>query len=244
MEKRFEMESLVIEVTRRCPLKCEHCLRGGAQSLDLDINDVNTLFSKVDYISSLTFTGGEPALFPNKLLDILRLAIANKVNIGSFYIATSTHVKKEVFKQFILACMEWYLYCSDNEATQVNWSNDEFHELDKHNVKLLSVLSFASPKYSEQEKKRNRDYIIAEGRGKDIGSRKLVRDRIMFDEYGGKCYIGESPIYLNCKGNIINGCDFSYKSQDKPENIICNVNDFSIDKVKEYIEKYWNDEGE
>ena len=29
------VESLVIEVTRRCNMRCEHCLRGDAQNLDI-----------------------------------------------------------------------------------------------------------------------------------------------------------------------------------------------------------------
>ena len=37
--------NLIIEITRRCNLQCDHCLRGNAESIDLDITTIDTLFN-------------------------------------------------------------------------------------------------------------------------------------------------------------------------------------------------------
>ena len=70
MEK-IQLDSLVIEVTRRCQLKCEHCLRGNAQKRDMSRDYIKDLFKKVGYISNLTFTGGEPSLVPH-IIQMIR----------------------------------------------------------------------------------------------------------------------------------------------------------------------------
>jgi len=45
---KAELEYLVIEVTRRCNLRCDHCLRGDPQNLDLDVSLVSRLFDQVE----------------------------------------------------------------------------------------------------------------------------------------------------------------------------------------------------
>jgi len=35
---KYNVSNLMIEVTRRCNMCCDHCLRGDAQDLDLDIH--------------------------------------------------------------------------------------------------------------------------------------------------------------------------------------------------------------
>ena len=49
-----------------------------------------------------------------------------------------------------------------------------------------------------------------------------------------KKILKKETAYLNCKGNIIAGCDWSYESQDNPERIVCNVGDLTLDKIEEY----------
>lgn len=55
------VESLVIEVTRRCNMRCEHCLRGDAQNLDISTATLSEIAKHI-YPGSVTFTGGEPSL--------------------------------------------------------------------------------------------------------------------------------------------------------------------------------------
>ena len=217
----ISIDNLSIEVTRRCNLHCEHCLRGNAQPLDIDLKYVKTLFKKISYINCLTLTGGEPSLKPNIIRDIVKIAKKYNVEIGSFYIATNG---KKISNDFLLAIIELHNYCSDNEVSSVQVSNDSYH-YDCFEYDKLNVFSFVS-------NKGEISYPIAEGRAKDFGKRKVLSDTIIINN--GYKTLQDANIYLNCKGNLISGCNFSYKSQNKPENIICHVNKFSWDTVKEF----------
>ena len=61
----YSANNVFIEVTRRCNMCCAHCLRGDAESIDIQEKYIDAFldnFEKGAYISSLTFTGGEISL--------------------------------------------------------------------------------------------------------------------------------------------------------------------------------------
>lgn len=232
MTERIQLDSLVIEVTRKCSLKCEHCLRGNAQGLNLPIAYADALFERVGYASCITLTGGEPALVPGLLQQIRHSIEKHSVEIGNFYIATSTSVPESRFKTFVSECLEWHLMCTDNECSQVNWSNDPFHELNDHNIRLLKLLSFASPKYDDKLASRLfYDSLIAEGRAANMGTRPPRDDGFTIED-GEDCRVVDGQVYLNCKGEIISGCDWSYRHQCFHK--ICNVDGLTIEAIREY----------
>jgi hypothetical protein len=186
----------------------------------MDITYVDSLFSQVEYVGTVTLSGGEPSLVPDTLIAILNSAKSHNVAIGNFYIATGT--KSPNFKRFVLACLEWYLYCDSNEITAINWSNDSYHDLNLENVQLLTALKFASPKY--ESKHVYIPQVLAEGRANEngIGDREVYETVLDVDDDGN---IAESTIYLNCFGEIILGCDWSYESQN--EHVLCHVDNLT-----------------
>ena len=219
----MDIDSVVIEVTRRCNMECSHCLRGDAQKQDIKNEYIETLFQKVDTIFSLTVSGGEPSLVPQKIIDIVTLAKKYNVQIGNFYVATNA---KKVTNKFLFALISLYSYCYENEYSLVSWSNDIYHEeMEEEQIKKLRALSFASARNSDDQKNY---YLINQGRAKGIGQRHLGKE---YFEIDGD-FIVEGTIYLNCNGDIIAGCDYSYEEQE--ENAICNVKDFSIETVSLY----------
>ena len=40
---KFDIQSLTLEVTRRCNLACEHCMRGDAQNVDMTYEMVDKI---------------------------------------------------------------------------------------------------------------------------------------------------------------------------------------------------------
>jgi hypothetical protein len=187
------------------------------------------LFSGLSYVSSITFTGGEPSLVPEVIEQTIEIAEKHGVGFGNFYIATNAVATSD---EFMLAIMRLHNYCDDNECSQVNWSNDDYHpdmELTE-NTRKLSVFAFASAKYDGSYKPG----LIGEGRAEDLGADR-TNDREVFevDEDGR---ITEGTVYLNCEGNIIGGCDWSFDSQREPENIVSTVADYSPEKVIEFTE--------
>lgn len=59
---RVSCDTLILEVTRRCNMYCDHCLRGNAMSMDMDDALVDKIVDAVDGIGTVVFSGGEPTL--------------------------------------------------------------------------------------------------------------------------------------------------------------------------------------
>lgn len=211
----MEIYNLVIEVTRKCNLSCDHCLRGDPECKIMKDEYIESLMNQVDYISTITFTGGEPSLHPEVMESTLNRCILNNISVDSFYIATNgVHITEE----FIIACIRWYSYCNDKDMCCLDVSNDLWHAYEaSYETSLLNSLSFFKRKWDKESITYE---CIAEGRNSDGGYGTIQLPRF---EIKTKEDFQETAIYLNCDGNIIVGCDWSYKSQDK--NVLCEVDD-------------------
>jgi hypothetical protein len=240
----MQIYNLIVETTRKCNMKCAHCLRGNAQNLTMKDKYMYELLSQVDYISNVTFSGGEPTL-PSAMKVIERfMEICNQLNVdvGSFYIVTNGKVWRNKLPELI---NRLYNFCDDNEISTIDISGDKFHETDERErnhfkYRLEEELEY---KYGITEIVSIRpdiDYstVIQEGRGVDVGYGRINEpEEIEIDEfYEDEIVINEGNIYLNCKGNIVKGCNWSYKSQDKKENILCKVSDNIEECLKENVE--------
>lgn len=51
-----------IELTRRCNLACEHCIRGPAQNKTMTREVIDKLIQNIDWVTHVYITGGEPLL--------------------------------------------------------------------------------------------------------------------------------------------------------------------------------------
>lgn len=227
-------DNVIIEITRRCNMTCLHCLRGDQQNVDIPLEYIDTLFEKIDYISHLTITGGEPSLKPRIIDYIVESAKKNNVDIGGFYIATNG---KKVSDEFLLSLIRLHNFCTDNEISEVKISYDDYHDRPETREEeaerdKLSVFSFV--RYEANDPHYTRKQIINEGNAvyNGIGTREKIKPEVYVSYEDNE--INEGQIYLNCKGNIINDCDLSYKNQDEEENIVCNVKDFSFQAIKDF----------
>ena len=73
--------NIMLEITRRCNLKCEHCMRGDAQNLDMSGDIMKKLFSQVDAVFQISLTGGEPFIAPDVIEELVDTIIKNKVKV-------------------------------------------------------------------------------------------------------------------------------------------------------------------
>ena len=94
----MELSNVIIEITRQCNMACEHCLRGEPENIDIQKEYIDSFMSKVDYISNLTITGGEPSLKPKLIEYIIKSAKKHRTSINSFYIATNA---KKITHEFV-----------------------------------------------------------------------------------------------------------------------------------------------
>jgi MoaA/NifB/PqqE/SkfB family radical SAM enzyme len=225
---------VIIEITRKCNMKCPHCLRGNAENKNIDIESVRNLFRTIDYISTLTITGGEPSLQPKLISKIVDVAREENVEIDSFYMVTNA---KKVTPLFITAIHDLYNYCSENEISQVHISNDGYHDdLLLSNVERLEnefeyikdgecLVSFKNRKTGEKYN------ALYEGNAVDVENGVSCNAEVKFhkfdiNDYDGDISIdGDAMIYLNALGDIIPECNLSYDSQREDNIKLGNIND-------------------
>ena len=214
---------VVIEVTRRCNMCCAHCLRGDAEAVDIQERYIDAFldsFANAGHISSLTFTGGEISLNIPAIRYTLNAVRERNISVGSFYMVTNGKAVDKMV-ELALASLEWWNYCDDKDDYSCGLciSSDDFHEAIPYESK--SILS--GLKYNSNDKVTDfhRAYLLNEGRAKNLDSdiykkREPHVDKLEyeFSKTGGiDFYSGE--LYLNAIGDVVSGCDWSYKSQKK-----------------------------
>ena len=226
MENKISISDLSIEITRRCNMICEHCLRGNAQKINIKEEYIENVLKQCDMISNVTFSGGEPSLYVKAIEQFISLVNKYKIQIGSFYIATNG---KKIKEDFLVAVCKLYAMCDEPEMCAIEISKDVFHkENEDTNPILLNALSFV--RYRNEDDDYYDDWrnegLYNYNFGVGIDNEK--EEFIIEDNY-----ISEGNLYLNAKGQIIAGGNWSYKSQRK--HMICNSNDNILENIQKYI---------
>lgn len=231
MAKKIRIGSLVVEITRKCNMCCQHCLRGEAEPVDIKYDVLQKLFSGNIQFDSITFSGGEPMLNPDAIRFISDEILKSGQFLDSFYIVTNG---KKYDSLVIDALLDLYSIADEKELCGLALSIDEFHEpISKRNIQKLRGLSFFT---EDKMSKGIQSYLLNEGRAKENGIG--VYDSIVHDanfeiiekddidiyiennfeiikENDNDIYIGEPQLYLNIYGDMITSCDLSYENQKK-----------------------------
>jgi hypothetical protein len=218
-------------------------MRGASQNVDLDRRHFPALFGQIDRISCLTITGGEPTLpsglkVINDMVDYLHMT---DVKIDSFYMVTNAKTYREEIPRTLARL--WHL-CHSNDISALVISTDRYHESlnghcahFKHRIEESLLFDYSVGLHVHLKKDVPFENVIQQGRADNWACKELKPEELVWN-YGWsedmqEVSVHEGDVYLNCKGNIINGCDWSYKSQDDPKNIICHVSDSIADAIRE-----------
>jgi len=138
---------------------------------------------------------------------------------------------KVVSDDFLVAMIELYNYCSDNETSMLMLSTDYYHErITEENLNKLGVFKF----FSERRPYNQDTMIINDGNAEINGIGNKSDIDYGFDVEKEDYRISEGMVYLNCKGNILSTCDIGYERQDEPEKIVCSVNEMNIEAFENY----------
>ncbi len=210
--------SLVLEVTRRCNMQCEHCLRGEAQSMNMSDKVIHSLMSRVDHIPHVTFSGGEPTLNVHAIRKFYEYMRWRNVEVGSFYVVTNGKIAS---RSLVSVLNDMYDLCTDRdeEMCRLAVSQDYYHERydPKTGLKRLPSIYQDLPYYRPEDKKDiNPKYIINEGRAywNGIGMVNREAEGWEVSYCAGEFYI-QNTIYISANGNINLGCDFSFDRCDE-----------------------------
>ena len=235
------LDNLVIEVTRKCNMKCSHCLRGNAENKSMCETHMRDFLSQVRYIDCVTFTGGEPTL-PSGIKAIEKfMEICNDIGIevGNFYMVTNAKVWRSNLASLI---NRLYDFCVDNEISTIDISGDRYHESNgisiqnfKYRLEEELLYQYGIDGMVSIRPDIDPNYILSEGRGFYFGGKNNNLESILYYDEEEELQIREGTIYLNCDGQVIVGCDWSYESQKTREDIfLCMANDNLAHAILKY----------
>lgn len=228
---------VMFEVTRFCNMACPHCIRGDAQRLRIKKEYINATLAQLEYITTIQFTGGEPALALD-LINYTREACQHYgVEVANFYMTTNGTVTS---RKFFDTISNWIGYCSDNEISGLRVSIDNYHDEVNSRYEFEEYVEYEMPYnhlYLEfHGAPDNSDYLIGEGRALDnYYTTRKVEHGLHLD--GDRI---EGVLYINAKGNIVTTCDISYETADKKgsEFVIGKCTDNIKEKLVDFFNKH------
>ncbi|MEW5759653.1 MAG: radical SAM protein [Candidatus Thermoplasmatota archaeon] len=92
----MEIKQVDLLITYKCPSKCKHCLykSGPHREGVMDVKDAKDYLNQLkDYsLKWVTITGGEPFMYYDRLLEIVK--IAKDINPGSIWVLTNAYWAK------------------------------------------------------------------------------------------------------------------------------------------------------
>jgi len=232
------IQDLLIEVTRKCQLNCDHCLRGGKQNVNIKPEYIRAILKDVDAIGTVVFTGGEPSLNIDAMKEFINICKEKDIWVDNFHIVTNGVIHKK-YNEFMTVLLDLFLLCKSDQSDMPNCvsiSNTMFHEqaiwgLDKEPIPF-NEHPLSAFRFTEQRRKFERgDYLVNQGRAKKVSWDKFREESpdtfdIEFSDSLEVESIGEGYFYLNALGYIIPGCDFSYVDQKNNQIAHCLDNDW------------------
>lgn len=232
------IRTLTFEVTRRCQLRCEHCLRGREQDKNLSEEVVDKMLSQVSSIGELTFTGGEPTLNLPIIRYILEKVKNENIRVDGFFIATNGLENQMELAHMILEYMPMF---DDPDYCSVAISRDMYHGTYKISSPVQYLACYSDVK--EQPDEYNFKGLLNRGMAKE-NYLPNTYDRpydTEFDiesyEQNGEVEVEIDLVYVCYNGTICADCDLPY--EDMEYYSVTTVDDF-ISYVEEIIEKEEN----
>lgn len=205
------LSQLVLEVTRRCNMACDHCLRGNAQAVDMPTEVIDRVLDSIEGhgIGSVTFTGGEPTLNVPAIQYFVDQVKARGIGVGSFYVVTNGKIES---LPLLHALIDLYAHCDESEMSGLVISSDDYHE-GVDDPRLYKALKFFN---ADGHGPSDDKYVIQEGRALEngIGGRESTPEEWDLDAQDDYVSVN-STLHVSANGNIICGCDYSFETIDQ-----------------------------
>lgn len=209
---QMKFKNLMLEVTRRCNMQCNHCMRGDAENADMYTDVIRKVFESAKEIRHLGLTGGEPSLCPYVIEYISYYARINYCRIGSFFCATNA---KEYSADFVKALNELYGQCTDKDNCILTISIDQFHsEADPKALEEYRKLPYYKP--IKEKGFIHKGDILSEGRAEQngLGRFSLPHSEKFYELAINGFYLDVGDrVYINAFGDVLANADMSYEKQ-------------------------------
>lgn len=217
----------ILEITQRCNMCCDHCIRGKARDKDITPQVITQLL-KAARIQNITFSGGEPALNVPAIRDYFRKAEKYDNFPSSFYVITNGTVNQ---RPLASALLDAYWKCDEPDMCGLVISEDIFHDATRQDRQCFVGLSFyTEDNHSHPLDECMPDWVINDGNAAETGwgYRPPYRlttnlDDIIEDISNDDNSIYIDQIYVTADGFVVSNCDASYERMDNEH--ICHISE-------------------
>lgn len=122
----YNVTSLQIEITRKCNLKCVHCMRGEPQDTSINTKIIDRIFECIYNCNDIAFTGGEPLLEIDLIDYFIDQILKHKWSTQTIQLTTNATIQDkriiDIYKKF---CQ------STNGYALLRISDSDFHNKEK-----------------------------------------------------------------------------------------------------------------
>lgn len=207
----IEINQFGVEITRKCNMQCDFCLRGRSQNFEITdevMNDIFDSLSKFEKVSirSINLTGGEPFLVPEKVIKIINELMKRNINVDWLTITTNGSIFDEDIIHALNSMNEYAKF-----GVTLRISADPHHVIDKNklNANIEKVKQMFNGKLEVQV---DVPFILPSGYENDNNTPPKHDELISYYD-GQKVYV--PLLFITSKGTITNTCDYSYEQVDK-----------------------------
>ena len=223
----IKLESIALEVTRRCNNNCSHCMRGNSQNLDLSVDIVDNFFSNnIKIIQDLCFSGGEPTLNPNIIAYIIDKFIRNNIIVNNMVMVTNGRI----FNENIIISLLRYKKIYQNSRIMINFSIDKYHKKIKKEIKER-YRNYSE--FFEVDDYEIDDNTILKTGNSDIGVDYSYKVDPIFFTYTEDELCIYNYLYLSANGNFSTNGMGSYEDMDK-----LNLGNIKNNSLIDIVNKY------
>lgn len=224
---KFILHQLALETTRKCNMKCEHCMRGLSQDIELSPEMVDSILEneEIERIDSICFSGGEPTLNPNIIIYTINKIINDYINVGELIMLTNGLICNQdlinAFNRFneyrnkrnIEEIKGYNKKDFTNNHVRITFSTDQFHQaldpnIENEYLKYSKGLKFTKTRPFEEKDIYKTGFATV---GKDFNY--TLAPLRYFEHHGS--YLILDHIYLTATGYLTSEGMGQYTDMDK-----------------------------
>lgn len=112
------VQNLALELTRKCNLNCEHCVRGCAENKEMPDKTIERVFEEIDAVKGLEFIGGETSLATHKLRKVLEVLKEKKTTVNGFFVFTNAVDISDEYIELLVELRKHALTTTPNKAQE------------------------------------------------------------------------------------------------------------------------------
>ena len=242
-DTKFHFAYIAFELTRKCNLKCAHCLRGEWQNLTMTKEVIDKMLEVSSGIDFIFFTGGEPFLAPDLIEHIVDRVIALDFDAKYINVITNGTILNSLGIRSVQAMnrfAEWsYKKNGIEQAASITISNDIYHGTTPQEA-VDFYLPYVDEKYTKVEIQERNDTIGNADRAKK--NHVATNDMPVVYAYPRRIRITEDNVVpckfdLSPKGELIVG-EFN-TWEEKDANPIGNIMQESL--VRMFERNQWSE---